>query len=45
MAEPILVGGSPEPGNKAFGPFLERFVEVLVEVSIVDADDEAQRAP
>ncbi len=45
LAEPILVGGSPEPGHKAFGPFLERFVDVLVEVSIVDADDVAPPMP
>jgi pimeloyl-ACP methyl ester carboxylesterase len=45
LAEPILVGGSPEPGHRAFGPFVDRFVEVSIVISIVDADDAARQAP
>jgi pimeloyl-ACP methyl ester carboxylesterase len=40
LRRPILSGGSPEPTHPAFASFRDAFVSMLVEVSIVDADDE-----
>ncbi len=39
LQRPLLMGGSPDPGHKQFPGFLDAFVSMLIDVSILDADD------
>ncbi len=39
LAQPILLAGGPEPSHSAFASFLDGFVAMVVEVSIVDEED------
>ncbi|MEZ5228116.1 MAG: hypothetical protein R2710_16015 [Acidimicrobiales bacterium] len=43
LPRPLLMGGSPEAVHAGFAPFLDSFVSMLVEVSILDDDDQAGR--
>ncbi len=39
LARPILLAGGPEPSHSAFAAFLDAFVAMVMEVSIVDEED------
>ncbi len=42
LRRPLLMGGSPDPTHTSFEGFREALVSMLIEVSILDADDQRQ---
>lgn len=39
LERPLLMAGSPDPTHPEFGRFLDAFVSMLIEVSVIDAED------